>query len=131
MTRVLICGGRHLSTTEVVNYLLQYAQSDITERLGSKAWPVTLVIHGGANGADEGAWRWANIENITAHVYRADWKKHGKAAGPIRNRAMLEKGKPDLVIAFPGGNGTKNMVVQAEEAGVPVIRIKVLSEVTG
>jgi hypothetical protein len=40
--------------------------------------------------------------------------------GPIRNKPMLEEGKPDLVVAFPSGRGTANMMKQAREAGVPV-----------
>ena len=54
------------------------------------------------------------------NVYHADWTKYNKAAGPIRNKLMLEAGKPDLVIAFPGGNGTINMIKQAKEAGIRI-----------
>lgn len=45
---------------------------------------------------------------------------NGKAAGPIRNQRMLDEGKPDLVVAFPGGRGTADMVRRAKAAGVPV-----------
>jgi hypothetical protein len=41
--------------------------------------------------------------------------------GPIRNKQMLEEGKPDLMVAFPGERGTANMCKQAREAGVPVM----------
>ncbi len=112
MTCILICGGRDLDPS---------AQGDITWALGIKAWPVTAVIHGGARGADEGAGMWAESEGIKPTVYRADWRKHGKAAGPIRNRKMLEQGKPDLVVAFQGGKGTANLIEQAREAGVRVL----------
>jgi predicted Rossmann-fold nucleotide-binding protein len=37
---------------------------------------------------------------------------------------MLTKGKPDIVIAFPGGSGTADMICQARKAGVPVEEIK-------
>ncbi len=121
MTRVLICGGRDLDRSAVFNYLNQHAQGDITEALGSKAWPVTAVIHGGARGADEGAGMWAEREGIKPTVFKADWRKHGKAAGPIRNRKMLEEGKPDLVIAFQGGKGTASMIALAREVGVRVL----------
>jgi hypothetical protein len=33
---------------------------------------------------------------------------------------MLDEGRPDLVIAMPGGRGTANMISQAEKAGVAV-----------
>jgi hypothetical protein len=47
----------------------------------------------------------------------------GKAAGPIRNQRMIDEGKPDLVIAFPGGRGTADMVSRAKKAGIPVQEI--------
>jgi len=56
-------------------------------------------------------------------TYPADWAQHGRAAGPIRNQRMLTQGKPDLVVAFHDNlehsKGTKNMLKQATEKGVP------------
>lgn len=58
-------------------------------------------------------------------MFRADWNKHGKAAGPIRNREMLEAaGKDAIVIAFPGGRDTENCVKQAKELGMIVLRVE-------
>jgi hypothetical protein len=51
---------------------------------------------------------------------KANWRKYGPAAGPIRNQQMLDWG-PDLVVAFAGGTGTAGMVALARAAGVPVI----------
>lgn len=81
------------------------------------------IIHGGARGADRGADEWGVANWVPVHEFKADWDKYGKLAGPIRNKEMLEIGKPDLVIAFPGGKGTSNMVQQAKEAGVEVIEV--------
>ena len=57
-------------------------------------------------------------------IFPADWIRHGRAAGPIRNEQMLREGCPDLVVAFhddPGlGRGTADMVRRALAAGVPV-----------
>ena len=80
-----------------------------------------LVIHGGARGADSLAEKWAATRQVPCHVYPADWRRHGRAAGPIRNREMLEQSKPDLVVAFPGGRGTAHMVRIARDAGYRVI----------
>jgi hypothetical protein len=55
-------------------------------------------------------------------VYKAEWDKHGRAAGPIRNQQMLDDGKPDLVLAFAGGRGTDDMCRRAREAGIEVRR---------
>ena len=82
-----------------------------------------MIIHGDANGADRLASQWAVDNGLKVEPYPADWAKQGRAAGPIRNKRMLEEGKPDLVVAFPGGRGTANMTKQAGEAGVPVMVI--------
>lgn len=99
---------------------------------------VTL-IHGDAKGADrlsEIALKGYFHGGFEVLRFPADWDKHGKAAGPIRNKQMLDEGKPDLVIAFLSkvakqeilyglsdsqhSRGTKNMIEQAEKADVPV-----------
>ena len=90
------------------------------------------LIHGCAKGADLLAEQaWANLK-IEGYVERfpADWVKHGKAAGPIRNKQMLDEGKPDLVIAFlaKDSRGTKNMIEQAEKAGVDVKIVDISEE---
>lgn len=88
----------------------------------TNATPITAIIHGGASGADTMAHRWAGMIAKPVDVYPASWCKHGRAAGPIRNQQMIDDGKPDLVIAFPGGKGTADMVRKAEAAGIPVQR---------
>jgi len=91
-------------------------------------YPITCLIAGGASGVDEYASEWADASVVPCMTFFAPWKgmkARGKlkAAGPIRNGWMLEHGKPDLVLAFPGGSGTRNMVMQAEKAGITVKRI--------
>jgi len=89
--------------------------------------PITRLIEGCARGADHLAERYVQdnpSSTITLMHFPADWYTHGKAAGPIRNKQMLVEGKPDLVIAFPGGRGTANMVEQVRRAGVPLLIIK-------
>lgn len=66
----------------------------------------------------------ARDRGIPETAYPADWRRDGKSAGYRRNRRMLSEGRPDLVIAFPGGPGTAHMVEIAEKAGVPVLRIR-------
>jgi hypothetical protein len=113
--RVLVCGGRNYANWGRVRNTL-----DLLHRTRRN---ITCIIHGGAHGADTLADDWADIRDIKSFTYPADWKSHGRAAGPIRNRRMIEEGKPDLVIAFPGGRGTANMVRQAKEAGIEVIEV--------
>ena len=109
--RVLVCGGRKYYNLPYITKVLEpYTNKDDT-----------VIIHGGAAGADWCAELIARRTNTPVLVFKADWEWHGKAAGPIRNKAMLEEGKPDLVIAFSGGRGTANMVKQAKAKGVEVI----------
>ena len=58
----------------------------------------------------------------SVETYPADWDRHGKSAGPIRNRQMLAEGHPDLVVAFPDtvSRGTWDMIGAARHAGVKV-----------
>ena len=59
--------------------------------------------------------------------YPANWNLHGRAAGPIRNKQMLDEGKPDIVYAFhpniSESKGTKDMVRQAKNRGIETIVI--------
>lgn len=109
--KILVCGGRDFNDYSAVDKVLE-------ER--NKITPISLIIQGGAKGADSLAWDWAYTNQYPCVRYPALWKKHGKAAGYIRNKQMLDEGKPDLVIAFPGGPGTAMMIKLAEEAGIPV-----------
>lgn len=112
--RVIVCGGRDFPSPAQVWRELDriHAERGITE-----------LMQGGANGVDQFAKEWAATKpEIKRWVCKADWDKHRRSAGPIRNARMLEW-KPDIVIAFPGGRGTANMVEQAEAANVTVIRV--------
>lgn len=112
--RVLVCGGR-----DFINFWLLATTMDILR----KERGVAVVIAGGARGADTMVEEWAKSRGVECIVYNADWKGLGRKAGPIRNQRMLDEGKPDLVIAFPGGRGTADMVRKARAAGVDVIEV--------
>lgn len=111
--RVLICGGR--------DYNDRWFMFDCLDKYEAEFGPFDCVIEGGARGVDTFAKIWANDLNIPVEEYPADWKTHGKSAGYIRNKQMLDEGKPDLVIAFPGGPGTFMIKRLASESGVKVI----------
>jgi hypothetical protein len=121
--KVLICGGRDLNRHECWNWLERNLHDYLAEATGCYSLSISHIIQGGARGADEGAKDWAKSEGITCMEFCADWKTHGKAAGPIRNRKMLDEGRPDIVVALPGGKGTANMINQAQARGVPVIEV--------
>lgn len=110
--RVLVCGSR-----EYDNW------GYIQQQLDSLTVKIDTIIHGAAPGVDSLAGVWARRNNITEEAYPAQWEKHGKAAGPIRNKQMLDEGKPDLVVAFLSekSKGTRNMIEQSKKAGIPCI----------
>jgi hypothetical protein len=120
--RVLVCGGRDYSDYDYVRHVL-YDFCD-THGLADNEYKMPnnlTVIHGGARGADSLADQWAVVNWVPVEEFKADWKNQGKAAGILRNIRMLDEGKPDYVIAFPGGRGTAHMVSIAKKAGVSVI----------
>lgn len=103
--RVLVCGGRNFKSPAQVFRELDKLHAET---------PITELMQGGATGVDQFAKEWAASKpDIKRYVCIPDWAKYGRAAGPIRNKRMLEW-KPDLVIAFEGGSGTANMVGQAK-----------------
>lgn len=114
--RVLVCGGRDYRDVQRV-----YAELDALH--AAARHDCMVVIQGGAKGADQLARQWAVDRGVAFQNYPADWVKHGRAAGPIRNERMLLAGRPELVLAFPGGRGTADMVNRAKAAGVTLKEI--------
>jgi hypothetical protein len=112
--KLLVCGGRDFSDAKLLDRFMSYADN-------SDRGPITTIIHGGAAGADTMAGEWGKKHHIQVSVYRADWSRYGRSAGPRRNEQMLNEGKPDMVLAFPGGRGTAHMVTIAKKAGVRVV----------
>lgn len=106
--RVLVCGGRYFDEWRMVATALDTLE-------------VTVLMQGGARGADALALKWAETRGVPVITFPANWRA-GKRGGPERNAFMLEEGKPHLVVAFPGGTGTQDMIRRAEAAGVPVKR---------
>jgi len=113
--RVLVCGGRKFTDRALL--------FDVLDELHAQ-YIFTCVIHGAQRGADRLADEWARLARVPPYRFHAQWKHKGPAAGPIRNARMLEKGQPDLVVAFPGSVGTKDMMHKALAAKVPVLKVK-------
>jgi acetyl-CoA carboxylase alpha subunit len=109
MQTVLVCGSRSWRDASVIQRRL----ARFPERV--------RVIHGDARGADKLAASIAREFGHLVEAYPADWRRHGRAAGIIRNLEMLEK-KPDLVLAFWDGasTGTKHMIDAARRRDISV-----------
>ena len=110
--RVLCCGSRDWTDYELIVRELSALQG------------VEVVLEGEAPGADTLARRAAEQLGVPVLPFPADWDRYGRAAGPLRNQQMLDKGHPDFVLAFSEdlntSRGTADMVARARRAGIPV-----------
>jgi hypothetical protein len=138
--RVLACGSRTWDDYRIVRVvldgLLQEARDygrhgECIQRTcrcltliegGQRSWDADRREH---FGADHLAGEWADRRNIDHEQHPADWERHGKAAGFIRNQAMIDT-KPDVVVAFWDGKsrGTAHTIDRATRAGIPVYVIR-------
>jgi hypothetical protein len=114
--KVLVTGDRNWDDRDLIRQALSRFPED------------TIVIHGAARGADRIADEVAQELGLEVRAYPAQWERYGKAAGPIRNRQMLDEESPDLVLVFHHdlgqSRGTRDMIQAANEAGYPVLWIR-------
>ena len=115
--RVLVCGGREYLNRKKVWEILDQLNDDSTFIYGCPG-AIHLLITGGASGADTLAEEWAVENGVAIKTFKADWVKNKRSAGPIRNAQMIVEGKPDLVVVFPGGRGTEDMMNKAISANI-------------
>jgi hypothetical protein len=108
--KVIICGSR-----------LHQGTREIEAAVKASGFTITEVVTGGAEGVDREADTWARRARLDRTVFHANWDRHGKAAGPLRNARMAAYA--DACIALPGGRGTADMVDKAREAGLLVYEV--------
>lgn len=106
--RVIVAGDRRLRDYDFVR--------DHLDRLLAEV-EVTAVISGGAAGADHLGEEYARERGLPCQRFPANWKKHGKGAGPMRNREMAEAA--DACVVFDGGGpGSASMLDIARDRGL-------------
>ena len=111
--KTIIAGPRDFTDTNFVWRAIAKAPFNITE-----------VVSGHATGVDAMGETYAIISGIPVKRFPADWKKYGKAAGPIRNNAMAEYA--DALIAIDtGSRGTAHMIRAARTAGLEVYTARI------
>ncbi len=108
--RIAVTGGRGFTNAWL-----------LCERLDEYRKGCTAVIQGGHRaGADKLARDWAYSRGIQTITY--DFLGgHGASGGPRRNRFMMEDAGADLLVAFPGGRGTKSCIKEAQRFGINVV----------
>lgn len=117
MKFVLVAGGRHYQDRDYVWRAMDYLK-------GASDWPPFVVVTGACpSGVDLFAEQWAKSRQQPYIGVPAKWSEHGEAAGPLRNREMLDMWKIDHGIIFPGGSGTRHMAQLLEKAKVPTWRL--------
>jgi hypothetical protein len=119
--RILVTGSREWDDWQLVSTAL------IGATLGTDWRKVTLVHGSCPSGLDYIADQLARSMGMTPEPHPADWDRHGKAAGPIRNQEMTDAGA-DICLAFykkgAANRGTRDCAAKAVRAGIPVKRFE-------
>ena len=105
--KVAVIGGRDFKNKELLYKVLNNLKIKPQE-----------IVSGGATGADSLAEQWAKDNTIQTKIFYPDWNTHGKAAGPIINRLIIDN--CDVCIAFWDGKskGTKSSIDMCKSKGV-------------
>lgn len=112
--KLIVAGGRDFNRYQsVAEEICLLAENEL-------ALCAVSIVSGMARGADRMAWEFARNAGVQCYEFPANWDKHGKAAGHIRNREMAEFA--DGLLAFWDGQsrGTKNMIETMQRMGKPV-----------
>jgi len=112
--RVLICSGRFYADIKTLTRVLE---------LYASKQNIDVLIHGGHQALGGIIENWARESDIHIIRYPANWALHGKYAETRRNLFMLRDSRPDVVLAFPGGEDTANCIDMAHLAGIKVVEI--------
>ena len=123
--RLLITGSRNFGDQGSFDIeLIRAALKDARRKLHDAGFDRIVLVHGAARGADQLAAAIGKSMGFTLEPHPAQWSVHGKAAGPIRNKEMVDLGA-DLVLAFPRGSsrGTRGCMKLAAEAGIEVVNV--------
>ena len=109
---VLVTGSRYWTNRQTIHDTLKELPKD------------TLIIQGGARGADTLAREVAEELGLEVKTFKAEWDKYGRSAGPIRNQRMLDETHPSLVLVFHSdiehSKGTKDMVERVRKTAIPI-----------
>ena len=107
--KTIIAGGRTVTDDAL-----------ITAAVDACPWSISEIVSGAAKGVDQLGEDWAEQNEIPVKRFPANWKEHGRAAGPIRNREMAEYAEALIAIWDGQSKGTGNMIKTAEKLGLEV-----------
>lgn len=107
--KVVIAGSRSITSYEIVKKIIEESGYDIT-----------TVISGTAVGVDQCGERWAKENVIPIQRFPADWDKHGKSAGFIRNSEMVDVADAVILVHDGVSKGTQHTYDLAQKKGIPI-----------
>jgi hypothetical protein len=116
MFKVIVAGSRSFNDYE-------HLEKTLDTLLQNKKF--VEILSGGADGADKLGEQYAKTHGHILTVVPAQWSKHGKSAGPIRNKRMASMA--EALVAFWDGEskGTKSMLEEARKAGLEIREVRV------
>ena len=111
--KTIFSGPRHIPPAQAIAL--------VREAILACPWvdDITSVVHGAAKGIDAAA-DVVCRERWEVEKEPADWDKHGKPAGAIRNQKMALGSKALIAIWDGASPGTKNMIETARGYGLRV-----------
>jgi hypothetical protein len=107
--KTIIAGGRDINLPHIVEEAVQDSGFLISE-----------IVSGRATGVDTLGENWALENKLPIAKFPADWNKHGKSAGYIRNSEMAKYAEALIAIWNGKSKGTKNMIDTANRLGLKV-----------
>jgi hypothetical protein len=107
--KTIVAGSRTVTDEHIIQVAIEASGFEVTE-----------VVSGAARGVDRLGEAWARLHGIAITRFPADWARHGRAAGPIRNGQMADYAEALVAILDGESRGTKNMIDQARQRGLKV-----------
>jgi len=80
---------------------------------------ITLIVSGGARGADTLAERYAKERAIPYLIFPANWDEYGKQAGMLRNQEIVNNADGMIAFLAPESRGTRDSIKRAQIKGIP------------
>ena len=111
--KVIIAGSRTITDSCTVATAIFKSGFDVTE-----------VVSGRAQGVDTLGEQWGHQTGRKISVFPANWKRDGKAAGPIRNAQMRDYADAAIIFIWANSRGSENMRLQMEKAGKPCFVVR-------
>ena len=119
-----MCNNKHMKTI-IAGCRTYHNYDTLLEAIAESNWQISQVVSGGAKGVDRLGEEYATAMNLPLHIYEADWERHGRAAGPLRNAKMAENAEALIALWDGKSRGTKNMIETATKRGL-IVYVKMI-----